>query len=78
MPADREGVVTVGGTVITILKDLVSYSSVFVTLIVKLFVPAAVGTPVMAPLVAFKFKPVGRLPLATDQVIGVVPVALSV
>jgi len=49
-----------------------------VALTVKLYVFAAVGTPVIAPVVEFKFKPVGKLPPATDQVIGVVPVALSV
>ena len=50
----------------------------FVALTVKLNVPAAVGAPVIAPVVAFRTKPVGREPLAIDQVIGVVPVALSV
>ena len=40
-------------------------------------VPVAVGVPVIAPVVAFKFKPVGRLPSVIAHVIGVVPVAAS-
>ena len=50
----------------------------FVGLTVKLNVPANVGVPVIAPVVPFKLKPVGNVPLDIDQFIGVVPVALSV
>ena len=38
------------------------------TLAVKLNVPAVVGVPVMAPVVAFKVRPAGRLPLAIENV----------
>jgi hypothetical protein len=40
---------------------------------VKLLVPKPVGVPVIAPVLAFKFKPAGRLPEAIDQVYGWVP-----
>ena len=62
----------------TMLSPLVTFPAEFVALTVKLDVPAVVGVPVIAPVVPFKFKPVGRLPLAIAHVIGVVPVALSV
>src|ERR1017187_5709351 len=42
-----------------------------VTLMVK--VPAAVGVPVMAPVVALSVKPAGRVPVATEKVNGAVP-----
>jgi hypothetical protein len=42
----------------TILSALVTFPAAFVALIVKLDVPIAVGVPVIAPVVAFKFKPV--------------------
>ena len=63
---------------ITILNAFVSFPAEFVALIVKLNVPADVGVPVMAPVVPFKLKPIGNVPLATAHVIGIVPVALSV
>jgi len=59
------------------LSTLVTLPAEFVALTVKLDVPAVVGVPVIAPVVAFKFKPVGRLPAVTAHVIGVVPVAVS-
>jgi len=61
----------------TMLSALVTFPAEFVALIVKLDVPAVVGVPVIAPVVAFKFKPVGRLPSVIAQDIGVVPVAVS-
>jgi hypothetical protein len=78
MPPGRDAVVTVGISIITIISCSVAFPAEFVAIIVKLNVPVAVGTPFIAPLVVFKFKPAGRLPMETDQVIGVVPVALSV
>src|ERR1017187_9716450 len=42
-----------------------------VTLMVK--VPAAVGVPVMAPVLALSVKPAGRVPVATEKVNGAVP-----
>ena len=77
MPPGREVVVTVGISVITILMLLVAFPAEFVALTVKLDVPIAVGIPVIVPVDAFKLKPVGSVPLDIDQVIGVVPVALS-
>jgi hypothetical protein len=50
----------------------------FVALTVKLNAPIAVGVPEITPLAVFKLKPVGNVPLLIDQVIGVVPVALTV
>jgi len=62
----------------TMLSALVTFPAEFVALTVKLYVLAAVGVPVIAPVAEFKLKPVGNVPLATAHVIGVVPVALSV
>jgi hypothetical protein len=46
---------------------------------VKLKAAAVVGVPVIAPLVALSVRPVGRDPLAIDQVYGgVPPLAVSV
>src|SRR5437588_10131133 len=39
----------------------------------KAEVPAAVGVPVMAPVVAFKVRPAGRVPVARRQVTAPVP-----
>jgi hypothetical protein len=44
-----------------------------VTLTVKLLVPLLDGVPVMAPLLAFKLRPAGRLPTVMDHVYGVTP-----
>ena len=80
MPSDRVAVVITGAVAaltMTILRALVTFPATFVALTVKLKVAAVVGVPVIAPVVAFKLKPVGRLPLAIAQVIGVVPVARS-
>ena len=70
--------VTVGISVTRILRFIVTLPATLVALAIKLNVPAAVGVPVIAPLVVFRFKPVGSAPLPIAQVIGVVPVALSV
>jgi hypothetical protein len=42
-----------------------------------LYAAAVVGVPEIVPLLAFKLKPVGRLPLEIVHVIGVDPVATS-
>jgi len=81
MPSDRVAVVITGAVAaltMTILRALVTFPATFVALTVKLKVAAVVGVPDITPVFPFKFKPDGRLPLAKDQVIGVVPVALSV
>jgi len=62
----------------TILRSFVALPAAFVALTVKLYAPAFVGVPEITPVVAFKFKPGGRLPEEIDQVIGVVPLAVSV
>ena len=77
MPPGRETVVIAGICVTTILMFLVVFPTEFVALTVKSNVPIVVGIPVIAPVVSFKFSPVGSVPLAIDQVIGVVPVAVS-
>ena len=61
-----------------ILRDLVLFPAILVALAEKLNVPIAVGVPEITPVVVFKLKPAGRLPLDIDQVIGAVPVAVSV
>ena len=68
----------VGADVISILRSFVPNPAEFVALTVKLNVPIADGVPVIAPVDTFMLKPVGSLPLVMDQVIGVVPVTLSV
>ena len=77
MPPGRDGVVIIGNAVTTIFRFIEALPATFVALTVKLNGPVAVGMPVIAPLVAFRFKPVGSAPLPIDQVIGVVPVAAS-
>ena len=70
-------VVTVGISVMTILRFIVPLPATFVALTVKLYVPIAVGIPVIAPVLSFRLKPAGSVPLDIDHVIGVVPAALS-
>ena len=77
-PAGREEVVIVGITTITMLRGIVVFPAVFCTLAVKLNVPIVNGVPDIIPVTPFKLKPVGRLPLAIDQVTGIVPFAISV
>jgi hypothetical protein len=60
-----------------ILSCFVVFPATFVALTVKLFVPVAIGVPEINPVSAFRFKPTGREPFAIAQVIGVVPVAVS-
>ena len=69
--------VTVGIAVTTILMLFVLFPAELVALTVKLDVPITVGMPVIVPVVSFRLKPVGSVPLDIDQVIGVVPVAVS-
>ena len=46
----------------------------FVTVIVKVqFSPATVGVPEISPVEEFRLKPVGRFPLVSVHVIGLVP-----
>ena len=45
------------------------------TFAVKLLVPTLVGVPVIAPVLALRFKPAGRVPEIIDHVYGAVPPA---
>jgi len=62
----------------TMLRALVLFPAEFVALIKKLNVPVTDGVPEITPVATFKLKSFGSLPLDIDQVIGVVPVAVSV
>ena len=80
VPPGSVVVVIVGATVaavITILNAFVALPALLVAFTVKLEVPAAVGVPEITPD-AESVKPLGKLPLVSNHVIGVVPVAVSV
>jgi len=69
-------VTDVACALIVMLNSLLTFCTGFpasVTFTVKLNIPAAVGVPVIAPLVAFIANPVGRPPAVIDQLNGVVP-----
>ena len=68
---------TDGRSQTTILRFTVTFPPEFVALTVKSDAPTTVGVPVIAPVDAFRLRPVGSEPVVTDQVIGVVPVAVS-
>jgi len=82
------GTITLGGVTITIstdtgfgsmviLKRFVSDDTIFIALTVNSNVPAVVGIPEITPAL-LKVKPVGKLPLVISQLIGLVPLAISV
>ena len=75
-PPGRVVVVMNGGSSTVMLNDLVSLPTALVAFTVKLKVPAADGVPEMTPAVD-SVNPVGKLPLLSVQVMGVVPVAVS-
>ena len=80
LPLGKVVVVIVGFTaevVIAMDSALVSLPALLVAFTVKLEVPAEVGVPDITPAVE-RLNPAGRLPLANDHVMGVVPVAASV
>ena len=77
----KVSVVIVGATaagLITMLSAFVSFPALFVALIVMFDVTAVNGVPDIVPVLTFKPKPAGRLPLVILHVIGVVPVAARV
>ena len=78
MPPGSDGALIAGTAVITMLNAFVLFPAALVTLTENLNVPAAVGVPEITPVVSFKLRPAGSLPLEIDQVIGVDPVAVSV
>jgi hypothetical protein len=71
-------VVITGSTLTAILKAFVVFPATFVALTVKLDVTIVVGVPEINPVFIFKLNPAGRVPLATAQIIGVVPLTASV
>ena len=81
VPVGREVVMIIGAPsteLMVILSVLASLPAAFVALTVKLNVSATVGVPEITPVFGFNTKPPGKLPLSSDQVIGAVPVAMSV
>ena len=72
-PFGNEDVVMASATGLIVIVRLADCDSLglleSVTLKVSaVLVTAVVGAPVMAPLVAFRFKPAGRVPLVSDHV----------
>ncbi len=71
-PAGRVAVVTDKAGFTTILKFAVAVFAVgvseSVTVMVKFAVPEAVGVPEITPVVPFRFRPAGKLPVVTDHV----------
>ena len=81
MPIVGEDVMILGGInagFTTILSALVALPPKLRALTVKLDVPAAVGVPVIAPVLLLSFKPAGREPAVMVQTMGVWPVAARV
>ena len=74
------GLVTAGaGGLITRVTFWVAFGAVpLAAWTVKANEPAVVGVPLTIPLVAFSVRPGGNVPVAMDQVMGVVPVAVNV
>ena len=64
--------------VIAIDSSFVSLPALFSTLTVKLAVPAAVGVPLILPVVSSSVRPSGRAPPIMFHVMGVVPSAVRV
>ena len=64
--------------VIVIDSSFVSLPALFSALTVKLAVPAAVGVPLILPVVSFSVKLSGRVPPIMFHVMGVVPSAVRV
>src|SRR4051812_245019 len=70
-----QSVTDVACALIVMLNNLLTFCTGFpasVTFTVKLNVPAVVGVPLIAPLVALIANPVGRPPAVIDQLNGVV------
>ena len=80
MPLGSVVVVIIGAIAVVpmvIVNALVSLPALLVAFTVKLNVPVVVGVPDIVPLVE-RVNPVGRLPFAIAQFMGVVPVAVRV
>ena len=81
VPVDATGrdmVVMVGGAFTVRLNCWELEPPALVALAVKVETPMAVGLPLMMPVEEPKESPAGSVPLVTVQVIGEVPVAVSV
>ena len=76
MPSAKVAVVIAGTSFIVIDNTRVSSPATFSALMVKVNLPVIVGVPKIVSL--DKFNPLGKLPLKTDHVIGVVPVAARI
>ena len=71
--------ITGAGCTTTIVLACVAFGAVpLAACTVKPNDPAELGVPLMMPLVEFKVRPGGVVPLITVQVIGVVPAAVKV
>ena len=66
------------GVAMAILRPWLAWPRVLVARRVKVKMPAVVGIPVMAPVVVFKFRPDGSVPVGMDQAMGAKPVATGV
>src|SRR3989304_489177 len=74
VPSDNSVVVTDSAAYTVIESALSEYAPLAsITRTVKFDVPAAVGVPLITPVAVFRFNPAGRLPVATDQLYGVLP-----
>ena len=81
MPDIRNDVVIIGaaGAAATVMvMVLVKLPAMFVARTLKLNLPAAVGVPVIVPVLLFILSPGGKLEADIDHVMGVVPVEGSV
>ena len=82
MPTGGAELVMIGATVEAVMvMELfwVAFGNVpLAACTVKLNEPAVVGVPLITPVVLLSVRPVGSVPLAMLQVIGVVPVAVKV
>src|SRR5262247_3467281 len=68
-----EGQMVKDPAVTVMLRALVTFCAPAVTRTVKFAVPAAVGVPVIAPVLGVSVSPAGSVPLASAQVYGGVP-----
>ena len=82
MPAGGDVLVMVGAMVAAVMVMVllwVAFGNVpLAACTVKLNEPAAVGVPFRTPVEMLSVRPVGSVPVAMLQVIGVVPLAVKV
>ena len=76
VPAGKVAVVMVnagGAVTVIVMLWLAKSFAASVTWKVTELLPAPVGEPVMAPVLAFKLNPAGSVPAVIDHVYGLVP-----